>query len=120
MKQQSTVRVALVTGGAKGIGAEVCRQLAQAGHQVLVADMDLASAQHTAADLVGQGMQARALELNVADAASVASVFEQVQTDWGRCDILVNCAGIAKVYPFLEFPLDNFLDRKSTRLNSSH
>jgi NAD(P)-dependent dehydrogenase (short-subunit alcohol dehydrogenase family) len=109
MNQPTTTRVALVTGGAKGIGAEVCHQLARAGHRVLVADLDLPSATATAQDLVGQGLLAQAVELNVADGPSVARVFAQMDSDWGRCDILVNCAGIAKVYPFLEFPTDNFL-----------
>jgi NAD(P)-dependent dehydrogenase (short-subunit alcohol dehydrogenase family) len=109
MNQASITRVALVTGGAKGIGAEVCLQLALAGHCVLIADTDVPSAQATAADLQGQGLQAQALELNVANPESVAQAFAHIEQAHGRCDILVNCAGIAKVFPFLEFPLDNFL-----------
>ena len=101
-------RVALVTGGAKGIGAEVCERLAAAGHQVLVADIDLAAADATALRLREAGGQATALALDVGRPESITQVFDHVDATFGRCDILVNCAGVAKVFPFLEFPLDNF------------
>ncbi len=102
-------RVALVTGGAKGIGAEVCERLAAAGHQVLVADLDVAAAEATAVRLRAAGGQALALALDVGRPESIAQAFEHVERNFGRCDILVNCAGIAKVFPFLDFPLDNFV-----------
>jgi 3-oxoacyl-[acyl-carrier protein] reductase len=102
-------RVAVVTGGAMGIGAEVCDRLAKAGHIVCVADRDSAAAESTAQRLREHGGQARALALDVADPASVAQAFAQVDAAHGRCDVLVNCAGVAQVFPFLEFPLDNFV-----------
>lgn len=102
-------RVAVVTGGAMGIGAEVCTRLAAAGHAVWVADRDVAAAEATAQSLRDTGADARALPLDVADADSVARAFAQVDSAHGRCDVLVNCAGIAKVFPFLDFPLDNFV-----------
>ena len=101
-------RVALVTGGAMGIGAEVCQRLAAAGMQVIVADRDAEAARKTTAELCAQGFQAEAQGIDVADAPSVARAFAEVEQRHGRCDVLVNCAGIAKVFPFLEFPLDNF------------
>ena len=102
-------RVALVTGGAMGIGAEVCQRLAAAGHQVLVADIDLDAAQATAQALCATHGHAAALALDVGRPESIARAFEQVERDHGRCDILVNCAGIAKVFAFIDFPLDNFI-----------
>ena len=104
-----TPRVAFVTGGAMGIGAEVCQRLAAAGMTVVVADRDAAAAERTAATLRGQGWQAEAQAVDVGDAQSVAQAFAQVDQRHGRCDVLVNSAGIAKVFPFLEFPLDNFV-----------
>lgn len=104
----STPRVAVVTGGAMGIGGDVCERLAAAGFHVVVADRDTAAAEATARRLHDDGGQALALSMDVADPASVAAGFAQVERDHGRCDVLVNCAGIAKVLPFLEFPLDNF------------
>ncbi len=105
----SSARVALVTGGAKGIGAEVCRGLAAKGLKVWVADLDLAQAQVLAAELRAQGGRAEAITLDVGDPGSVAAVFAQLAAQDGRCDVLVNSAGIAKVFPFLDFPLDNFV-----------
>jgi NAD(P)-dependent dehydrogenase (short-subunit alcohol dehydrogenase family) len=109
MTSTSESRVALVTGGAKGIGAEVCARLAAAGHTVLVADLDLDAASAAAQQLREAGGRATALALDVGRPESIAEVFAQVERDHGRCDILVNCAGIAKVFPFLDFPVDNFL-----------
>ena len=104
-----TQRVAIVTGGAMGIGAQVCECLAVAGHLVLVADLDTQAAAATADRLVQAGGKALALTMDVGRPDSIAQAFAQVDRDFGRCDILVNCAGIAKVFPFLDFPLDNFV-----------
>mgnify|MGYP006272254755 CR=1 FL=1 len=102
-------RVAIVTGGAKGIGAEICARMAAAGHVLRVADLDATEAARCAAALRARGAQAEALELDVARPGSVAEAFARVERELGRCDILVNCAGIAKVFPFLDFPLENFV-----------
>ena len=104
----SNRRVAVVTGGAMGIGAEVCARLAAVGFAVVVADLDAAAASETAAGLRQPGNSALALPLDVARPESVAAAFAQVEREFGRCDVLVNCAGIAKVFAFLDFPLDNF------------
>jgi len=109
MTTTSESRVALVTGGAKGIGAEVCARLATLGHHVLVADLDVDAATTTARELSATGGRASALRLDVGKPEAVAAAFEQVEREHGRCDILVNSAGIAKVFPFLDFPLDNFV-----------
>lgn len=92
-----------------GIGAEVCRRLGAAGATVLVADLDAEAAEATARDLRAEGGRVFALAVDVAEPASIAQAFAQVDRAHGRCDILVNCAGIAKVFPFLDFPLDNFV-----------
>ena len=102
-------RVAVVTGGAMGIGAEVCRRLAAAGHQVLVGDLNADAAQATAQALCAHNGRAAALAMDVGSPESIAQAFERVEREYGRCDMLVNCAGIAKVFPFLDFPLDNFV-----------
>ena len=102
-------RVAIVTGGAMGIGGQICESLAAAGHQVLVADLDIEAAAATALRLTQSGGKAVALAMDVGRPDSIAQAFAQLEQDFGRCDILVNCAGIAKVFPFLDFPLDNFV-----------
>ena len=105
----SNGRVAVVTGGAMGIGAEVCARLVAAGFTVVVADLDAAAATATVLRLRLHGSPALVLPLDVAQPESVASAFAHVEREFGRCDVLVNCAGIAQVAPFLDFPLDNFL-----------
>ncbi len=86
-------RVALVTGAARGIGLEVCRQLAQAGMTVLLTARDAGRAQAAAQDL---GAGARELALDVADPASVAAAVGEVEREPGRLDVLVcNAAAYA-------------------------
>jgi 3-oxoacyl-[acyl-carrier protein] reductase len=102
-------RIAFVTGGAKGIGAEVCTRLAGLGYHVIVADLDLEAAVATVSELQRAGGRASAIALDVGNPESIAAAFEQVEQDHGRCDVLVNSAGIAKVFPFIDFPLANFV-----------
>ena len=104
-----TQRVALVTGGAVGIGGAISERLAQDGIRVLVADIDGDKAAETARRICEGGGAAVALRIDVGSPDSIRAAFEQVERDHGRCDILVNNAGIAKTFPFLEFPLDNGL-----------
>ena len=101
-------RVAVVTGGAMGIGAEVCQRLARDGAHVVIADCDADAAQRTAQALEAEGLQASAINMDVGNSDAIAAGFAQVAQAHGRCDILVNCAGVAKVFPFLDFPLDEF------------
>ncbi|NYF80741.1 SDR family NAD(P)-dependent oxidoreductase [Granulicella arctica] len=82
-------QVALVTGGASGIGAATCRELARAGAQVLIADLNLTAATSLAEQLPG----AKALSMDVTDAASITTALGQVS----KLDILVNNAGIGLV-----------------------
>lgn len=81
--------VALVTGGASGIGAATARELARAGAHVLIADINLAAAEALASELPN----AMAIAMDVTDAASIAAAFERIP----QLDILVNNAGIGLV-----------------------
>lgn len=81
--------VALVTGGASGIGAATARELARAGAHVLIADINLAAAEAMAVGLPN----ATALAMDVTDARSIAAAFEHIP----HLDILVNNAGIGLV-----------------------
>ncbi|KAF1036562.1 MAG: 3-oxoacyl-[acyl-carrier-protein] reductase FabG [Herbaspirillum frisingense] len=108
-QSDSGARVAFVTGGAMGIGASICEQLAAKGYTVLVADINLEAASKTAAALVAAGRKAAPVQIDLGNPDSIARAFAEVEKDYGRCDVLVNNAGIAKTYPFLDFPIENWL-----------
>ncbi|HEX8065886.1 MAG TPA: SDR family oxidoreductase [Thermoleophilaceae bacterium] len=81
-------RVALVTGGAGGIGAATCRRLAAEGARVAVTDVNVDGAREVAGEVEG-----RPYELNVADDGSVRSAVAAVEEELGPVDVLVNNAG---------------------------
>ena len=93
-------KVALVTGGASGIGAATCRELTRAGASVLIADLTLAAAQHLAAELPG----AQAVQMDVTDQAAV----QRIAAGQPRLDILVNNAGIGHVGGVMDVQAEEF------------
>jgi NAD(P)-dependent dehydrogenase (short-subunit alcohol dehydrogenase family) len=108
-------KVALVTGGGRGIGSEICRQLAASGAKVVVTDIDTDSAQQTAEQIKVSGGDAYATALNVASEADWERVFEFTQANCGKLNILVNNAGIFKSIGAEETTLD--LWRKTMAVN---
>jgi len=87
-------RVAIVTGGAGGIGAATCLVLAARGATVVVADIDLPRARAVADGLARDGHVATAVGVDLGDEASVAALFAQTLDRFGRLDILDNNAAI--------------------------
>lgn len=87
-------KVALVTGGAEGMGKETCRFLASAGANVAVADINLPWATETAAEIAAGGGKAQAFEVNLAEEASVVTLVQNVRQTLGGLDIVVNVAGL--------------------------
>jgi 3-oxoacyl-[acyl-carrier protein] reductase len=106
--KHTTPRVAVITGAAVGIGAAVAKRLAQDGFHVMVTDRDVKAATQTARAIEKAGGLATPHELDVGNPASIAQAFDAIRRTVGRCDVLVNNAGIAKTYPFIDFPLDNW------------
>ncbi|NIK61827.1 SDR family oxidoreductase [Kribbella shirazensis] len=89
-----TNKIALVTGANKGIGKEIARQLGQRGFAVLAGSRDAERGELAVKELVAEGLDAAALQLEVTDAASVRAAAEHVGATYGRLDVLVNNAAI--------------------------
>ncbi|OGB93790.1 MAG: 3-oxoacyl-ACP reductase [candidate division NC10 bacterium RBG_16_65_8] len=97
-------RVAVITGGATGIGFAIASRLAQAGYHVAVADIDSAGAERAAGKLRERGCKATAVCGDVGDRADAFRIMEETVRGCGDVDLLVNNAGIARLSPLVSFP----------------
>lgn len=88
-------RIALVTGGGRGLGRAIADRLAAEGATVIVAGRNAATVEKAAGEIIAGGGQAAALTLDVGDEENVAVVFRTISAQFGRLDILVNNAGIS-------------------------
>ena len=87
-------RVAVVSGGNRGLGFEVCRQLAQRDITVVLGSRDIAKGEAAAATLREENLNVHSHHLDVTHAAGIHTLKAYVEREYGRCDILVNNAGI--------------------------
>ncbi|MCS0638444.1 SDR family oxidoreductase [Streptomyces sp. LP05-1] len=94
-----TGKRALVTGGARGLGASIVRALTGAGAAVLIADVRKEQARELCDELAGGGGDARFVELDVRDADAVAGVFRELEQDGLTPDVLVNNAAVDVTKP---------------------
>ena len=89
-------KVAIVTGSARGLGRAIVTRLAKEGAKVVVTDMDQASCDQVAEEIVAGGGVAMAVACNVTDRAAVQALATATVARYGKIDILVNNAGITK------------------------
>ena len=128
-----TPKVAIVTGASRGIGAVIAKQLASEGFAVAINYASSATeASKRVVELRQAGYQALAIKADVANADDVRRMFDEVETQFGKVDVLVNNAGILKVLPLAQHSDElfdqnfnihargtfNTLREAATRLNS--
>jgi sorbitol-6-phosphate 2-dehydrogenase len=102
-------RVAIVTGGAQGLGEAICYRLAGEGAHVVVADINYASAQETAAAIGAQDdRRAIAVAVNVADEPQVEAMVQRTVDELGRLDVLVSNAGVLRSGGIEDFALQDW------------
>lgn len=94
-------KVAIVTGGGRGIGRVICLTLARAGADVLVADIDKTSAQAVAAEITAMDRRSLACEVDVTSKPAIDAMMEVCELQMGGLNILVNNAGVFPIAPVI-------------------
>ena len=95
-------KIALVTGGARGIGRACALALADAGFDIALVDLLAAEKAATARDIEARGVRTLTVQADVSDFARAHAVAEQIVTHWGQLDVLLNNAGAPNPKPILE------------------
>jgi 2-hydroxycyclohexanecarboxyl-CoA dehydrogenase len=95
-------RVAIVTGGAQGIGKGIATALGEAGFKVAVADLNLSVAEQTAKEIEAEGGTAFAVEIDVTSTESVRAAVSAVEAELGPVEVVVNNAGWDDFMPFVK------------------
>ena len=101
-------KVAIVTGGAGGLGSEICRRFSMLGAAVAVADVNREAASDLAAAIASDGGSAVGVQVEVTDEDSVIAAVRTVVNELGRVDYLVHCAGTNIKSPVLDMTLDQW------------
>lgn len=112
-------KIALVTGGASGIGEAVARELAAGGAKVVIADFNLTAAQALADELGAQHTQVKAFKVDVADPAQVEAMVAFTVETFGALHLAVNNAGVGGPdLPIADYPLDQWQRVVNVDMNS--
>jgi 2-hydroxycyclohexanecarboxyl-CoA dehydrogenase len=101
-------RVAVVTGGASGMGEATCHELARRGHKIAVLDVNGEGAQRVAEELRAEGADALGAAADVADRPAVEEAFAKVRSELGPVSILVTSAGMVGFAPFIDITPDSW------------
>jgi NADP-dependent 3-hydroxy acid dehydrogenase YdfG len=102
-------KVILVTGGGQGLGAAICRTLAEDGATVIPVDIQKNKLENIVQELKGNNVNVEGFEMNVADAGSVEKVIQQIIDKYKKIDAVINNAGIDFTLSVEEMSYDQFL-----------
>lgn len=112
-------RVAVVTGGASGMGESTCHELGRRGHKVAVMDLNGDGARRVSEELRANGVDSLGIAVDVTDRAAVEEVFAKVRTELGPVHILVTSAGLVDFAPFLEISPESWQRLLEVNLNGT-
>jgi 2-hydroxycyclohexanecarboxyl-CoA dehydrogenase len=101
-------RVAVVTGGASGIGLGISRHLSAAGHRVAVLDIDAEAAARTVEELNTAGSDAVSAQVDVSDRTAVEAAVDEVRRRFGAVEIMVTSAAVTAFAPFLDISISDW------------
>lgn len=110
-------KVAIVTGGGRGLGEAICQMLSEAGAIAIVADIQHNLAEKVSQDIQQDGGKAQALQLDVSNAEQVESAIGQIANQYGHLDILINNAGIDVTLPVDELTVQDWERIMAVNLN---
>jgi NAD(P)-dependent dehydrogenase (short-subunit alcohol dehydrogenase family) len=110
-------KVAIVTGGGRGLGQAICQMLSEAGAIAIVADIQKDLAEKVSQDIQQEGGKAQALQLDVSNAEQAESAIGQIVNQYGHLDILINNAGIDVTLPVDELTVQDWERIMAVNLN---
>lgn len=110
-------KIAIVTGGGRGLGQAICQMLSEAGAIAIVADIQKHLAEKVSQDIQREGGKAQALQLDVSNAEQVESAIGQIVNQYGHLDILINNAGIDVTLPVDELTVQDWERIMAVNLN---
>ncbi|ANI41091.1 short-chain dehydrogenase [Mycolicibacterium vaccae 95051] len=118
-KDSHVSRVAVITGGASGMGEATSHELGRLGHKVAVLDLNGDAARRVAEELRAQGYPALGVAVDVTDRVAVEEAFAKVRAELGPVHILVTSAGLVDFAPFLEITPQNWQRLIDVNLNGT-
>lgn len=113
-------KVAIVTGGASGIGAATITQFSDLGMKVVIADLDEELGEKLEKNLVGKGKESIFHQLDVSDSDQVSTLVESTLAKFHTIDVLVNCAGVGGMSGYLDLIDEEWNWTINTNLNGTH